>query len=459
MAFYTLPADQRETIIQSFSSEQAFQSFVNQALLTDTLRGALDKPEFFQALYQQMEHLEDGSGQEAMLTAVQKFTRLPVTEFRRIETDDNEDEATGISAEELLGDMGYDLKTRIRLIDSAFRLLPETTQLAITHSLVSSATDAQRSVLGRAALFGELNASGVLANSQGREGYDRGFNALASVFDGIDYLGDLKSESSYRGDIDIFYSRVYSLEGGDINMLTPGGSINGGVVTSPDGTKKEASQLGVVVQQKGDVNAFMQGSYLVNQSRVFTLEKGGILMWASEGNIDAGKGAKTATAIPPPVYVIVNGQPIKQTDSAIVGSGIRQFDNQAGQCDAFCEVAKALSLDPEDKSVNLIAPNGEVNAGDAGIGAAGDINIAAARVVGADNIDVGGVSVGVPVDAGGLSAGLSGLGSVASDATKNAAESATTDTENSAPLGEEALAWLEVFVLGYGDEEEEKERL
>lgn len=459
MAFYTLPADQRETISQSFSSEQAFQRFVNQALLTDTLRGALDKPEFFQALYQQMEHLEDGSGQEAMLTAVQKFTRLPVTEFRRIETDDNEDEATGISAEELLGDMGYDLKTRIRLIDSAFRLLPETTQLAITHSLVSSATDAQRSVLGRAALFGELNASGVLANSQGREGYDSGFNALASVFDGIDYLGDLKSESSYRGDIDIFYSRVYSLEGGDINMLTPGGSINGGVVTSPDGTKKEASQLGVVVQQKGDVNAFMQGSYLVNQSRVFTLEKGGILMWASEGNIDAGKGAKTAVAIPPPTIVIVNGQPIKQTDSAIVGSGIRQFDNQAGQCDVFCELDKALGLVPEDKAVNLIAPNGEVNAGDAGIGAAGDINIAAARVVGADNIDVGGVSVGVPVDAGGLSAGLSGLGSVASDATKNAAESATTDTENAAPLGEEALAWLEVFVLGYGDEEEEKERL
>jgi hypothetical protein len=428
LEYYKLPADQREAISASFASEQDFQRFVNQALLTDSLRSVLDKPEFYQALYQQL--ISSDAGKASLLGVVDQFTQLPLADF---------------SDAQVLLEGEYDLKTRLDLVNNAFRLLPETTQLAITHTLVNAANNDQRSVLGRSALFGELNASGVLANSLGREGYDRGFNALASVFDGIDYLGDLKSESSYRGDIDIFYSKVYSLEGGDINMLTPGGSVNGGVVQSPDGNNnKTASDLGVVVQQAGDVNVFVQDSYLVNQSRVFTLDNGSILMWASEGNIDAGKGAKTAVAIPPPVYRIINGIPVLQASSSIAGSGIRQFDSGSGR------------VEFDEKTVNLIAPNGEVNAGDAGIGAAGDINIAAARVVGADNIDVGGVSVGVPVDAGGLNAGLSGLGSVASDATKNAAESATTDTENAAPLGEEALAWLEVFVLGYGDEEEEE---
>jgi hypothetical protein len=227
-------------------------------------------------------------------------------------------------------------------------------------------------------------------------------------------------------------------------------------VQSPGLTQKQASELGVVVQQQGDINAYMQDSYLVNQSRAFTLEKGNILMWASAGNIDAGKGAKTAVAVPPPVQVFEDGKLVTKVSGAIAGSGIRQFDTKAGQCDALCEAAIALGVKPRSTSVNLIAPVGEVNAGDAGIGSAGDINIAAARVVGADNIDVGGVSVGVPVDTGGLSAGLGSLGNLAGDATKSATESAT-EAASSGGLGDEALAWLEVFVLGYGDEEEEKE--
>jgi len=40
---------------------------------------------------------------------------------------------------------------------------------------------------------------------------------------------------------------------------------------------------------------------------------------------------------------------------------------------------------------------GTVNAGDAGIGSAGNITIAALHVVGADNIKLGGTSAGVPV--------------------------------------------------------------
>jgi len=46
--------------------------------------------------------------------------------------------------------------------------------------------------------------------------------------------------------------------------------------------------------------------------------------------------------------------------------------------------------------LDLIAPKGEVNAGDAGIRVVGDLNIAAAVVVGIENIQVSGASSGVP---------------------------------------------------------------
>src|SRR5262249_63051 len=44
----------------------------------------------------------------------------------------------------------------------------------------------------------------------------------------------------------------------------------------------------------------------------------------------------------------------------------------------------------------LIAPRGEVNAGDAGIRVVGDLNIAAQVVVGVENIQVSGAAAGVP---------------------------------------------------------------
>ena len=42
--------------------------------------------------------------------------------------------------------------------------------------------------------------------------------------------------------------------------------------------------------------------------------------------------------------------------------------------------------------MDLIAPAGKVDAGDAGIGSAGNLNVAAQQVVGLDNIQVGGTS-------------------------------------------------------------------
>jgi hypothetical protein len=98
--------------------------------------------------------------------------------------------------------------------------------------------------------------------------------------------------------------------------------------------------------------------------------------------------------------------------------------------------------------VDLIAPRGEVNAGDAGIRVAGNLTIAALRVVGADNIQVGGLSTGVPVvQSTGAAASLAaGAGSAASAATQGAADLARGGG------GQDAFrpSFITVRILGFG---------
>jgi len=183
---------------------------------------------------------------------------------------------------------------------------------------------------------------------------------------------------------------------------------------------------------------------LVNQSRIFTLAGGDILVWSSNGDIDAGRGSKSSISAPPPVIrVDANGQVQVEFSDAIAGSGIRG-------------ILTSEDLEPGD--VDLIAPTGVVNAGDAGIGAAGNLNIAAPQVIGLDNIQVVGNATGVPTDSG-AAAGLTGassLGANVASATEEAAVASAAD--GSATLADEALGWLEVFIDGFGDDEDEDEK-
>jgi hypothetical protein len=199
--------------------------------------------------------------------------------------------------------------------------------------------------------------------------------------------------------------------------------------------------LGIVAQQSGSVNIFTRDDVLVNQSRVFTLLGGDIAIWSTLGDIDAGRGSKSSLSIPPP-RVIVNdsGQVTLDLTGAVAGSGIRTI---------------VTDEKIEAGDVDLIAPRGIVNAGDAGIGSAGNLNIAAEQVVGLDNIQVGGVSTGVPAETSGLGASLAAVSAVASSASS--ASNATADEndesgEAQASLAQTALSWLEVFVIGLGEE-------
>ncbi|HWY25698.1 MAG TPA: filamentous hemagglutinin family protein, partial [Nevskia sp.] len=261
-------------------------------------------------------------------------------------------------------------------------------------------------------LYDELSATGIAHNTQ-HTSYDRGTTAINTLFPTMDAQG---KTLAYKGDINMFFSQLKTEQGGDVDLLAPGGSVVVGLPNPPAELTvvkstgappvPAAANLGILVLGSGAIQGLANNSFIVNQSRILTLEGGNIILWASNGDIDAGRGAKSASGAPPPVIQTdANGNVFVNPLNDVAGSGI-------GQLVATPGVQAGL--------VNLIAPKGDVNAGDAGIRVAGNLNIAAVVVIGADNISVGGTASGVPVsDAGALSGALSGANALG-DAGKNA---------------------------------------
>ena len=295
----------------------------------------------------------------------------------------------------------------------------------------------QQSALIDSVFFNELLLSGRAANSGSGVGFQQGYNAIDALFP-----GSRSSASPYAGDLTLTSSQIYTDAGGNISILVPGGLIDVGLANPPPTiVPKPASSLGIVAQGTGNVSIYTTGDVNVNKSRVFTLGGGNILIWSTLGSIDAGNGSKSSLSVPPPT-VTINKQGVVSLNfgaSLAAGSGIRTIQTEP-------------SVPPGN--VDLDAPVGTVNAGDAGIGASGDINIAAAHVIGINNINFGGTATGVPSDLSSLGASLSGVSAVAAGATTSStsALAEANAAKETAPLAQTALSWLDVFVTGLGEE-------
>jgi hypothetical protein len=270
--------------------------------------------------------------------------------------------------------------------------------------------------------------------------YSRGFAALELVFPGIgtkDFSGALKN---YDGSINLFASRIKTESGGNIEFMVPGGSMVVGLANTPSDLVNVGSQvLGIVAAGAGDIKGFSRNDIVVNQSRILTLGGGDVLLWSSEGGIDAGKGAKTASAIPPPLIKIdSNANVTLELQGAATGSGI-------GALSSGNTIAG---------NVDLIAPKGTVNAGDAGI-RAGNLNVAALDFKGADNVTVSGTSTGTPVaDTSAVTASASGATGRGDETAKTlaAVSQAAADSARSAQALTNSFkpTLVSVEVLGYG---------
>jgi hypothetical protein len=116
-------------------------------------------------------------------------------------------------------------------------------------------------------------------------------------------------------------------------------------------------------------------------------------------------------------------------------------------------------------NVDLIAPNGTVDAGDAGIRATGNLNIAATVVLNSGNISVGGTASGgaaapavAAVNVSGMSASSNTVAAASNTAaTKPGAAKDGTVAQND---DSQTPSMMSVEVLGYGggEGEEDEER-
>jgi hypothetical protein len=184
--------------------------------------------------------------------------------------------------------------------------------------------------------------------------------------------------------------------------------------------------------------------------RIFTLRGGNEIIWSSRGDIAAGAASKTVQSAPPTRVLIDPQTASVQTDLAGLATG-----------GGIGVLATVQGVPPGD--VDLIAPAGTIDAGDAGIRVSGNLSIAAVQVLNADNISVAGTSTGASVAPSVSTPGFAGLAATsnAAAAASNAAEEATEQAARSqTPSSGELPSIISVEVLGYGggNREDEDER-
>lgn len=259
--------------------------------------------------------------------------------------------------------------------------------------------------------------------SAGFRNYGSGYAAIKALFPG----------SAWAGDISLTSREIKTAAGGNIDLFAPGGELTVGF----DISGNQAADQGILTEHGGSIAIFTHDSVNVGTSRIFTLRGGNEIIWSSAGNIAAGASSKTVQSAPPTRVLIDPQSGDVQTDLAGLATG--------GGIGVLATVA---DVPPGD--VDLIAPTGTIDAGDAGIRVSGNINIAAVQVLNASNVQSSGAATGVPATTsapslgGALASAASTAASASSAATEAARQSHTVAQTTDLP------SIITVEVLGYG---------
>ncbi|WZB77100.1 filamentous hemagglutinin family protein [Achromobacter insuavis] len=162
---------------------------------------------------------------------------------------------------------------------------------------------------------------------------------------------------------------------------------------------------------------------------------GNILGWSAEGDINSGRGSKSTVVYTPQrrLYDDVGNVTLSPTVPS-TGAGIATLD-------------PIPEVRPGD--VDLVAPLGTIDAGEAGIRYSGNVNLAALQVVNAANVVGQGKATGVPTLAAVNVAALTSASAAAAGATQSAQDT-TRQQQNAARRNLPSI--INVQILGYGSE-------
>jgi filamentous hemagglutinin len=279
--------------------------------------------------------------------------------------------------------------------------------------------------------FAEIRAGGeAVANGNGSNGrgYERAYAAIQTLFPGSVVGGET---TAYHGDISLYANaRIRTESGGDINLLVPGGDIILGFENQVPNLagQKDTARPGLLTLRGGGINTFSDGDVIVAQSRDFTELGGDIVMWSTNGDLNAGKGKKTSLVTSPPQFTLDPFAHVTKAPSTPqTGAGIAALQGVPGITQG---------------DVDLFAPHGTVDASDASIRAS-IVTIAAQRVLNADNIFAA-KTVGVPTVPAPPVTALTAADNSA------AAVSKMTDMGKTNDGNQDKASLIIVEVLGYG---------
>jgi filamentous hemagglutinin len=304
-----------------------------------------------------------------------------------------------------------------------FSNIPDSSLTPQEKALQAALTPGNRDSLALTVFYEVLRDAGRDHNALGTN-YNAGYAAIAAL---------LPSGNSYQGNIDLTSSEIKTTSDSNISLFAPGGQITVGVNSSQ---AVDVTNLGIFTQDGGNISIFAKDNVNVGTSRIFTLHGGNEIIWSTLGNIAAGSSSKTVLSAPPTRVLVdsISGDVELDLAGLATGGGIGVLESVVG-------------APPGD--VDLIAPSGVVDAGDAGIRASGNVNIAAVQVLNAGNISFGGKSSGVPTTTtpnfGALAAASSTAGSSVA-AAGNTASSQSNHTQ----VADNMPSLISVEVLGYG---------
>jgi hypothetical protein len=263
-----------------------------------------------------------------------------------------------------------------------------------------------------------------------------------------------------KGNISMTSSQISTLSGKSDIFIAARSQVDVGRSTF----NQKSAGSGITTTTGGAVYAFSGGDYNVNESRSMTYQggttgdMGDVTVWSDQGDINAGRGSRTSVNASPPKLVSEDPSNPNSPKNLVftppaVGSGIR----------AVSYSPDGIQPAPPPGNIFLFAPNGKIDAGEAGI-AGGKIVLGAIQVVNPGLISSLVSSPTVPSSSEGTTSinalGGSGAMSAAGSAMEqsSAIGQAASKLGPSADLAEDFIAkWLDVKVLSF-DEDESPQR-
>jgi filamentous hemagglutinin family protein len=286
-------------------------------------------------------------------------------------------------------------------------------------------TEEQQAIVALEIFYRELRDAG--RNSAETGSYAPGVAAVDTLFGTTSRTGEILSRAR----------DIRTSTGGAISLIARGG----GLTMASDIFGNPLTPPGIVTEFGGAISIFTDQDVDIGQARIFTLRGGDIVIWSSKGNIAAGNAPRTVVTAPPTRVLIDVTSGSVQTDLGGLATG--------GGIGVLASVEGVMP-----GNVDLIAPLGFVDAGDAGIRSTGNLNIAATAVLNASNIQVSGSTSGV---SSGPSVAAPNIGGLTSASNQGAAQSSgATDVNRERqrtdqPVAkEEPVSIISIEILGYG---------